>query len=156
MIIIKDDLTASQTLQLITEHFNEMQENSPAESMHALPIEALKQPDITFYSAWDQENIMGCGAIKELTSEHAEIKSMRTSSHYLRKGVARAILQHLIDEAMTRNYHSLSLETGAQESFKPAVKLYEDFGFTYCAPFGHYTEDSHSLFMTLSLINHAK
>ena len=128
-----------------------MAENSPPESIHALNVAKLKQPNITFYSAWEGDELLGCGALNELTATHGEIKSMRTAEKHVRKGVARAILQHLLNEAKTRGYTKVSLETGSMDAFLPARRLYETFGFTYCEPFDQYTEDPNSKFMTLNL-----
>lgn len=146
-----DDLTDTRTLGLIELHLAGMAENSPPESRHALNIEGLKQPKITFYSAWEDNDIMGFGALKELTSEHGEVKSMRTAAEHLRKGVAGAILQHIINEAKKRGYTKLSLETGSMDAFKPAHRLYESFGFRYCEPFDNYLKDPNSVFMTINL-----
>lgn len=109
------------------------------------------KPEVTFWSAWDQGELAGCGAMKELDSEHGEIKSMRTSSAHLRKGVAKQLLEHIIGEAKQRGYQRLSLETGSMEAFEPARRLYENFGFEYCLPFSDYTDDPLSSFMTLKL-----
>lgn len=147
-----DDLTDKRTIKLISTHLAGMAENSPCESIHALNVAALKQNEIIFYSAWENDEIMGCGALKELTFKHGEVKSMRTVEIHLKKGVARAILQHIIKEAKIRGYTRLSLETGSMEAFQPAHKLYESFGFTYCEPFDKYTDDPNSLFMTLNLL----
>ena len=144
-------LQIKRTIELISTHLAGTAENSPPESIHALNVAGLKRDNITFYSAWEDEVIMGCGALKELTSKHGEIKSMRTVEKHLRKGVARAILQHIINEAKKRGYTKLSLETGSMEAFQPACRLYESFGFTYCEPFDKYSDDPNSLFMTLKL-----
>jgi putative acetyltransferase len=144
-----DNLQGKEVACLISEHLQGMKLNSPPESIHALNVEQLRRPEITFWSAWEGNEIVGCGALKELDSLHGEIKSMRTSSKHLRKGVARKILQHLIDEAKGRGYTRLSLETGSMNAFAPAWQLYESFGFQYCKPFSDYTEDPNSLFMTL-------
>ena len=146
-----DDLTDTRTLSLIKQHLDGMAENSPPESIHALNIEGLKRPNITFYSAWEDNDIMGCGALKELTSEHGEVKSMRTAEKHLRKGVASDILQHIINEAKKRGYTKLSLETGSMDGFKPAHRLYERFGFRYCEPFDQYIDDPNSVYMTKDL-----
>lgn len=146
-----DNLTDIRTIELINTHLAGMAENSPAESIHALNVEALKRHAVTFYSAWENNEIMGCGALKELSPKHGEVKSMRTVEQHLRKGVASAILQHIINEAKGRGYTKLSLETGSMEAFKPAHRLYESFGFKYCGPFGDYTDDPNSLFMTIHL-----
>lgn len=151
MEIILDDLTNERTLRLIAIHLNGMEQNSPPESIHALGVEKLRVNDITFYSAWEGEEIMGCGALKELTPTHGEVKSMRTTENYLRNGVARAILQHIVNEAKIRGYKTLSLETGSMKAFTPAHKLYESFGFNYCGPFATYKENLNSVFMSLAL-----
>ncbi len=146
-----DDLTDIRTLELINIHLAGMAENSPAESRHALTVEGLKQDNITFYSAWENNDILGCGALKELTPTHGEVKSMRTAKKHLRKGVAGAILQHIINEAKKRGYSKLSLETGSMDAFKPAHRLYESFGFKYCKPFDQYLDDPNSVFMEIDL-----
>jgi putative acetyltransferase len=146
-----DDLTGPEVQALILEHLKGMSELSPPESMHALNIDGLKSPKVTFWSAWDQGQLAGCGAMKELDSEHGEIKSMRTSSAHLRKGVAKQLLEHIIEEAKQRGYQRISLETGSMEAFEPARRLYEKSGFAYCQPFADYAEDPLSSFMTLNL-----
>jgi putative acetyltransferase len=124
---------------------------SPPESVHALGIEKLRSPDITFWSAWEGTLLVGCGALKALDSKHGEVKSMRTPATLRRRGAGRAILAHIIEVARSRSYERLSLETGSMESFNPAQRLYESFGFQYCGPFGEYTEDPNSVFMSLRL-----
>lgn len=151
MQIKRDDLSGTEVIQLIGEHLQGMAKNSPPESIHALNIEGLKQPDITFWSAWDQGQLLGCGALKELDQYHGEIKSMRTSSLHLRKGVAKNILQFIIDEAKRRGYKRVSLETGSMDAFAPARKLYAGNGFQYCAPFSDYIDDPNSVFMSMKL-----
>ena len=110
-----------------------MHELSPPKSVHALDIDGLRQPEITFWTAWSEAELLGCGALKELDPAHGEIKSMRTAATHRRKGVGRAMLQHIVAEARRRSYARLSLETGSMRAFEPARKLYESFGFTYCA-----------------------
>jgi putative acetyltransferase len=100
---------------------------------------------------WESGELLGCGALKELDSRHAEIKSMRTSSSHLRKGVAKNLLNHILKEAKRRGYNRISLETGSMEAFAPARKLYASFGFTNCQPFADYVEDPYSVFMTIEL-----
>jgi putative acetyltransferase len=124
---------------------------SPPESVHALPIEELRSPNITFWSVWEGGELLGCGALKELDPHHGEIKSMRTAPRHLRKGVAGAVLDHIIDEAKRRGYGRLSLETGSMVAFEPARRLYAQFGFTYCEPFADYVADPNSVFMTMEL-----
>lgn len=152
MLEIKiDDLSGDQVARLIGEHLQSMELHSPPESIHALNLDKLKKPDITFWSVWEQEELLGCGALKELNAHHGEIKSMRTSSQHLKKGVARKLMEYIIQEAKRRGYRRLSLETGPMEAFAPARKLYESVGFQYCGPFAEYVEDPYSLFMTKEL-----
>ena len=124
---------------------------SPPESVHAMDIATLRQPDVTFWTVWSGNELLGCGALRELTPTHGEIKSMRTALAHRRSGAGRAILTHIIEEARRRSYERLSLETGSMKAFEPAHKLYEGFGFSYCKPFGDYVEDLHSVFMTMKL-----
>jgi putative acetyltransferase len=146
-----DDLTRPAVHALLNEHLAHMHSITPAESVHALPVDELRKPDITFWCAWEGEELLGCGALKELTPRHGEVKSMRTVRAHLRKGVARSILVQIIEEAKRRSYERLSLETGSMPEFQPAVRLYSSFGFTSCPPFGEYVEDPNSLFMTKKL-----
>ncbi|WP_413405593.1 GNAT family N-acetyltransferase [Paenibacillus amylolyticus] len=151
MEIKVDDLSGVQVKVLIAEHLQGMVGDSPPESIHALNLDGLKKPEITFWCAWEAGDLMGCGAMKELNPEHAELKSMRTASAHLRKGVARKMLAHIMDVAVERGYKRISLETGSMDSFIPARKLYEDFGFEYCEPFADYTLDPNSTFMTKTI-----
>jgi putative acetyltransferase len=151
MEIRVDDLRGPEISALIREHLRGMAQNSPPESMHALGLEALRQPGITFWSAWQGAELLGCGALKELDARHGEIKSMRTVAKYLRKGVAAAMLRHILEEGRRRSYRRLSLETGAATAFAPAQSLYAKFGFRPCAPFADYVEDPNSVFMTREL-----
>lgn len=151
MQIKRDDLTGQEVQALLEEHLKNMHELSPPESVHALDIAKLQQPDVTFWTVWEGGELLGCGALKELNPTHGEVKSMRTSSAHRRKGVARAMLEHIIAEALLRNYARLSLETGSQKDFEPAQRLYESFGFTNCPPFADYEEDPNSVFMTKEL-----
>jgi len=146
-----DDLTGLEVTKLIGEHLHSMTLNSPPESIHALNLEQLQRPEITFWSAWEGNELVGCGALKEINPQLGEIKSMRTSSLHLRKGVAKRILQHLIEEGKRRGYRQLSLETGSMDSFSPARRLYTSFGFNYCHPFADYVEDPNSVFMIKDL-----
>jgi putative acetyltransferase len=146
-----DDLKGSEIRELLQEHLRSMRRHSPPESVHALDIEGLSRPEITFWTVWENGELLGCGALKELDSRHAEIKSMRTSSSHLRKGVAKNLLGHILEEASRRGYSRLSLETGSMKAFEPARTLYANFGFTYCGPFADYVEDPNSVFMTREL-----
>lgn len=151
MQIILDDLTHPKVALILQEHLNDMHAISPAESVHALDLEKLRQSNISFWTAWQQDDLLGCGALKTLSAIHGEIKSMRTSREHLRKGVAAKILEHIIQQAKTRNLLHLSLETGSQTFFQPAIKLYKSFGFQFCGPFADYKDDPNSKFMTLAL-----
>jgi putative acetyltransferase len=149
--IERDDLLRAEVRALLREHLTSMYSLSPPESVHALGVEALKSPDVTFWTVWEDDVLMGCGALKELDATHGEIKSMRTPAKLRRRGTGRAILTHIVAEARARGYTRLSLETGSMVEFEPARKLYESFGFSYCGPFGPYREDPYSTFMTLEL-----
>ena len=151
MEIRRDDLAGPEIRALLEEHLRSMHELSPPESVHALDVTALRKPEITFWTVWAGGELLGCGALKALSPVHGEIKSMRTVSAHRRKGVGRAMLEHLVAEARRRGYDRLSLETGSQPGFAPARRLYESFGFTYCAPFDGYKEDPNSVFLTRTL-----
>ncbi len=151
MRIIEDDLEGPEVATLLSEHMAGMMEHSPPESVHALDLASLRAPEITFWTAWDGSELLGCGALKELDGEHGEIKSMRTAARHLRKRVGARLLEHIVNEARNRQYARLSLETGSGKAFEPAHALYLDYGFTYCGPFADYREDPFSRFMTLSL-----
>ena len=146
--IRSDDLSGPEIRELLEEHLASMYLHSPPESVHALPLASLRSPEITFWTGWDNDELVGCGALKELDARHGEIKSMRTSARHLRKGVARALLHHILGEASRRGYLRLSLETGSMAALEPARQLYASCGFTYCAPFAKYAEDPNSVFMT--------
>lgn len=151
MKIEVDDLSRPAVHALLNEHLQSMYELSPPESVHALDLAELRQPEVKFWSAWEGSLLLGCGALKALDPRHGEVKSMRTPNGLRRRGAGRAILAHIIEVARSRAYERLSLETGSMEAFKPAHRLYESFGFTYCGPFGEYIEDPNSVFMTLRL-----
>ena len=146
-----DDLSRPAIHALLAEHLQNMYELSPPESVHALDVERLRSPEITFWSAWEGPLLLGCAALKELDSKHGEVKSMRTPSTLRRRGTGRALLAHIIAVARLRGYERLSLETGSREAFRPAQSLYESFGFTSCGPFGEYVDDPNKVFMTLRL-----
>jgi putative acetyltransferase len=146
-----DTLESGEVIALLEEHLSEMRRISPRESVHALDPAALRKPEITFWSAWFGRELAGCGALKELSTEHGEIKSMRTSERHRRKGVAGTILQHIIAEATRRGYRRLSLETGSMAHFEAARRLYAAHGFAPCGPFEGYADDPNSVFMTRPL-----
>ena len=149
--IKNDDLRGAQTIALLEAHRQNMFEHSPPEYVFALDLEGLRQPEITFWSAWESDEILGCGALKELGTTQAELKTMRTVAAHLRKGVAAKILEHIIAVGRSRGYTPFYLETGTAAAFKPAHALYERHGFVTCGPFGDYLEDPHSVFMCLDL-----
>lgn len=151
MHIRVDDLSGPEIQALLREHLRSVKLHSPPESIHALDLAALRRPEITFWTAWSERELLGCGALKELDARHGEIKSMRTSASHLREGVARAMLGHILDEARRRAYRRLSLETGSAAAFEPARRLYASFGFVECGPFADYVEDPYSVFMTRDL-----
>jgi putative acetyltransferase len=146
-----DDLSGPEIARLLQEHLDEMHQLSPPESVHALDLDALRQPEITFWTVWAGDKLAGCGALKELDPTHGEIKSMRTSHEFRGKGAGKFVLQHVLDEARARGYIRLSLETGSMAAFEPARRLYGSHGFEYCGPFADYILDPNSVFMTLDL-----
>jgi len=151
MRIETDDLTRPQVIALLSEHLANMFELSPPEHVHALDVARLKAPDVSFWTVWDGDALLGCGALKELSPTHGEIKSMRTPAHLRRRGAGRAVLAHIVEVARQRGYHMLSLETGSHPAFLKAQSLYERFGFALCGPFGDYVENPSSVFMSLQL-----
>jgi putative acetyltransferase len=151
MKIKEDDLSGPEIIELLEEHIRNMHEWSPPESVHALDLAKLKVPEITFWTIWEDDLLMGCGALKELSKSQGEVKSMRTPSARRGQGAGRKMLEHIIKTARQRNYQVLSLETGSQPVFEPARKLYESHGFEYCGPFGTYKADPNSSFMQLRI-----
>jgi putative acetyltransferase len=144
-------LETPQVAALLAEHLEEMRRYSPPESVHALDLDRLRTPDLTFRSQWDGAEVLGCAALRELDATHGELKSMRTAAAHRRRGVAAALLDHVVAEAADRGYRRLSLETGSPAEFAPARTLYAAYGFTPCGPFGPYLDDEFSVFMTLDL-----
>jgi putative acetyltransferase len=142
-----DDLSGAQTQALVARHLAGMHANSPPESVHAFDVEKLRQPGVTFWSAWLGEDIVCCGALKELDANRGELKSMRVADAFLGRGFGRAMLEHLIAVARTRGMKSLWLETGSAAAFAPALRLYESAGFVRCGPFDGYVEDPFSVFL---------
>jgi putative acetyltransferase len=145
--IREDDLTGPEIAAFLAEHLEEMRRITPPESVHALDLDGLRRPEVTFWTARDGDRLVGCGALKELDPERGEIKSMRTAEAWRGKGVASRILEWVVGEARRRGYESLSLETGSMDAFAPARAFYERHGFEYCPPFDGYTDDPNSVFM---------
>jgi len=149
--IVADDLTGAPILALLQRHLDEMRQWSPPQSVHAMPADRLRAPDVTFFAAWDGATLAGCGAIKHLDGTHGELKSMRAAPAYRGRGVGRAILTHLLEEAKARGYTRVSLETGRPEPFHAAQALYRTNGFIECAPFADYVADDFSICLTKAL-----
>ncbi|MEO0424058.1 MAG: GNAT family N-acetyltransferase [Pseudomonadota bacterium] len=147
----EDDLTSADVQQLIAEHLQGMQGNSPPGHVNALAINALRTPNITFWTAWLEGALCGCGALKQLRPDAGEVKSMRTRPQYLRRGVAQRVLDTMTDEAQRRGYRALYLETGTGEAFEAAHGFYLRNGFTWCASFGEYTATDFNVFMVKHL-----
>lgn len=150
-----DDLSRPAIQDLLSEHLANMYELSPPEQVFALDLSKLKSPDITFWTVWDDDLLLGCGALKELTSKHGEIKSMRTPAKLRGRGAGRAVLHQIIETARQRRYRLVSLETGTHPAFLAAQQLYRSAGFQESGPFANYKDDPHSLFMELRLTESA-
>ncbi len=151
MQIRVETLEEQDVITLLEEHMADMHATSPPESIHALDVMALKAPEITFYSARRDGVLLGCAALKSLGNGQAELKSMRTTPASRQQGIAAKLLTHVLEEARSRGYHTVSLETGSMAFFEPARRLYAKFGFEYCEPFGDYQRDPNSCFMTRQL-----
>ena len=152
MLIRLDDLRQPAIVAFLEEHLEDMYAATPeAESRHVLDLDRLRRPEITFWSVWEGDLLVGCGALKELDPTHGEIKSMRTAAAHRGRGVGSAMLRHIIEEAARRGYRRLSLETGSGEFFAPARALYAKFDFVECGPFGDYKPDPNSCFMTRAI-----
>jgi putative acetyltransferase len=152
MDIRVDDLRGPEIAALLEAHLDNSRQWSPPGSIHALDLDRLRAPEITFWTAWDGADLLGCGALKALGPDHGEIKSMHTAARHRGRGVAADLLAHIVAEARSRGYRRLSLETGSMAGFAPARALYARFGFTPCGPFGGYAPDPNSAFMTLDLV----
>ncbi|RBO84730.1 GNAT family N-acetyltransferase [Marinomonas aquiplantarum] len=151
MDIRLDDLNGPEIKALLQEHLDDMYQTSPAESVHALDLSELKQADIRVWTVWEQNQLLGCGALKTHSAEEGEIKSMRTSNAARNKGVASTLLQHILNDAKQQGLTKISLETGPQDFFAPARALYKKYGFAECGPFADYQPDPYSTFMSKTL-----
>ena len=149
--IIEDDLSGDAIRELVALNLSGMQANSPACKVHALPVEKLRQPGVTFYSAWVGDALAGMGAIRELDAWHGELKSMRVASNWLGRKIGEAMLLHLLSVARQRGYSRVSLETGQGPAFEPALGLYRKHGFVNCEAFADYVLDDFSQCLTLNL-----
>lgn len=149
LTIRRDDLSGEDVRSLLAIHLAGMAENTPPEHVFALDLSGLRTPDITVWTARDDGVLAGIGALKALGGAAGELKSMRTHPDHLRKGVAAALLDHILDEAATRGYRRVSLETGVDESFEPAVALYRKRGFVSGEAFGDYEASAFNQFLHL-------
>lgn len=149
--IREDDLTGPEIRALLKDHLTDLALHSPACSMHAMPVDRLRGPDVTFWSVWSGDRVVGCGALKEIDPTHGEVKSMRAVDDLRGQGIGALVLDHLLAEAGRRGYARVSLETGSNEPFFPAHRLYERRGFVRTGPFADYAEDPWSVFMTREL-----
>ena len=151
MIIKIDELVSEEIISFLEEHIEDMKSVSPPESKHALDLQGLKLPEITFWSCYDNNQLVGCAALKELDELTGEIKSMRVSRASRGRGVGSKLLEYIFEISKTRGYNSLKLETGSMDFFTPARKLYQKHGFKICEPFANYKKDSNSVFMEINL-----
>ena len=148
---IEGNFDNSEVNDLLKKHFIELRSVSPTGSTHVLDIDGLKDPSIKFWSLWENNKLIGCGALKFLEKKHGEFKSIRVADEFRKKGIGERIIEHLIGEAKKLEISKLSIETGAGEFFLPARSLFSKFGFKLCPPFAHYKEDPHSCYYTLNL-----
>ena len=146
-----DDVSRPQVLALLEEHLRNMYEITPPEHVFAFDAAKLRQPGVVFWTAWDVDELLGCAALKELSPTQGEVKSMRTPARLRRRGVGRALLDHILQVSRERGYRELFLETGNQPAFIAAHTLYRSVGFRECGPFGSYKENGSSVFMSLQL-----
>ena len=146
-----DPLTNTLIETFLRQHLEDMRAVSPPESCHALDMQSLKHPSVTFWTLWEGDCLYGCGGMKAIDNRHAEIKSMRVAPEHRGKGLASFILEHILQEAKNKGFNRLSLETGSMDFFIPARKLYQNYGFIECAPFGEYKEDPNCVFMTYQI-----
>jgi putative acetyltransferase len=151
MNIVVDDLSGPEIARFLNGHVDQMRSITPSEFAFALNLDELRKPDVTFWTVWDDGTLVGCAALKRMDTGHAELKSMRTATDRLRSGIASRLLEHIIAEARRMGITRISLETGTDEFFAPARRLYGKFGFTPCPPFGDYQPSEHNTFMTLTV-----
>lgn len=151
MIISAGQLDHPDVVGLLRLHLAAMHVHSPPGTVHALDISDLRHPDVTFFTAWEDDQLLGCGALRQLSGTHGEIKSMRTAPEHVRKGVAASLLRHMVEVARQRGYLRVSLETGSGEPFNGALALYEKFGFVKGEAFGGYLASDFNQFLHLDL-----
>ena len=148
---IEGNFDNSEVNDLLNKHFIELRSVSPAGSTHVLDIDGLKDPSIKFWSLWENNKLVGCGALKFLEKNHGEFKSIRVADEFRKKGIGERIINYLIEEAKKLKISKLSIETGAGDFFIPARNLFSKFGFKSCPPFAHYNDDPNSCYYTLDL-----
>ena len=146
-----DDVSRPRVLALLEEHLRNMYEITPPEHVFAFDAAKLRQPDVVLWTAWENDELLGCAALKELSPTQGEVKSMRTPARLRRRGAGRALLNHILQVSRERGYRELFLETGNHPAFVPAQTLYRSVGFRECGPFGSYKENGNSVFMSLRL-----
>ncbi|WP_148614756.1 GNAT family N-acetyltransferase [Nocardioides rubriscoriae] len=151
MEIASDELTSSEIVAFLEAHVAQLRSLSPPESTHALDLAGLRAPGVSFWSAYDAGELVGCAALKALTDDHAELKSMRTAPHRVGEGIGAGLVTFVLERARERGFSRVSLETGSEEFFAPARRLYARHGFVECPPFGDYRPDPLSTFMTRAL-----
>ncbi len=148
---IENNFEDPKVNELLNKHFIELRSVSPKGSTHVLDIPGLKIPSIKFWSLWENNNLVGCGALKFLEDKHGEFKSIRISDKYRNKGLGKKIIDYLIEEAIKLNIKKISVETGTGNFFEPARKLFKKCGFKQCKPFAHYKEDPNSCYFSLDI-----
>jgi putative acetyltransferase len=151
MRIIEGDFNDARVIELLRVHLVSSRANTAPGSAHALDLSGLQAPGISFWTVWQDDVLLGCGALKRLAADHGEVKSMHTAQGVRRRGIASAMLSHIIAQARTRGMTRLSLETGSWDHFLPARALYARHGFAECGPFADYVLDPNSVFMTIDL-----
>ena len=151
MISVEGNFDNTKVNNLLKKHFIELRSVSPAGSTHVLDVEGLKDPSIKFWSLWENEKLIGCGALKFIDNQHGEFKSIRVADKFRKKGFGEKIIFHLIEEAKKLKIKKLSIETGSGNFFKSARELFKKFGFEPCEPFAHYTEDPNSCYYTKNI-----
>ena len=151
MISVEGNFDNTKVNNLLKKHFIELRSVSPAGSTHVLDVEGLKDSIIKFWSLWENEKLIGCGALKFLDSQHGEFKSIRVADEFRIKGFGEKIIFHLIEEAKKLKIKKISIETGSGNFFKSARELFKKFGFEPCEPFAHYTEDPNSCYYTKNI-----
>ena len=148
---IEGNFDNTEVNELLKKHFVELRSVSPEGSTHVLDTNGLKDPSIKFWSLWENNKLIGCGALKFLDKDHGEFKSIRVADEFRNKGIGERIINHLIEEAKKLKISKLSIETGAGDFFLPARNLFSKFGFKSCPPFAHYKDDPNSCYYTLDL-----